>query len=242
MEKRTILAAFVVFITLTVHSQSADLYQKGLTADQNLKAIGELAPYSTGGVGFDTRYQGVKGTTRLIDTLCPSFLRIKGQDYYLQLKTDIDLVRNTLLFIHPKTGKLLALPSSMVSEVVITNHGREMVFRTTSDLKFDKDFKDPKFFQVLKDSTVAFIKMPVKIFTEADFKGAYSPDRRYDEYETKYRYYIRASDDVFRQVQLNRKSISKLFPAQKELISSAFESAGEASDEAIVLSILAKIR
>ncbi len=42
-------------------------YQTGITADQNLKAIGNLAPYSTGGLGFDTRYEGTKGSPYLLE-------------------------------------------------------------------------------------------------------------------------------------------------------------------------------
>jgi hypothetical protein len=233
--------SFVVFFLLTCKilcSQEVNIYQKGLTAQQNLDAIGSLAPYSTGGIGFDTRYEGVKGTPRLFDTLCPSYLKIKGQDYYLQLKTDIDLVRNTLLFLHPKTGQLISLPANMVLEVVINNKDKEMIFRTTEGKNFEKDLKELRFYQVLKEEPNQFIKMPVKIFTEANYKGAYSADRRYDEFETKYRYYIYCSDNSFHQVQLNRKSLVKLFPDKKDLIENTIKSKTYASDEEMVLSVL----
>jgi len=245
MKKLSLLLVFVLAYTLIsnrVNSQATNIYQKGLTAEQNLNAIGNLAPYSTGGVGFDTRYEGIKGSPRLFDTLVPSFLNVKGQDYYLQLKTDIDLVKNTLLFIHPKTGKLIALPSNMVNELVINRHGKEMVFRTTAGKNFDKDVKEDKFFQVLKEGPFPFIKMPLKIFTEANYKGAYSPDRRYDEYETKYKYYIFSADSTFHQVQLNRKSLVKLFPDKKELIDNAIGSKSYTNDEEMVIAVLETLK
>ena len=240
-----IFSVFVLIFVLifnSVNSQVTNIYQKGLSSEQNLNAIRDLAPYSNGGVGFDTRYEGIKGSPRLLDTLLPSFLNVKGQDYYLQLRTDIDLVQNTLLFIHPKTGKLLALPSNMVNELVIENDGKKMVFRTTGGKSFEKDIKEQKFFHVLKDGPFPFIKMPVKVFTEANYKGAYAPDRRYDEYETKYRYYICSPDSIFHQVQLNRKSLVKLFPDKKELIDKAIGLKTYTNEEEMIIAVLEMLK
>jgi hypothetical protein len=239
---RTMFIALVMTGSLNLFSQVNSTYQKGLSAEQNLNAVRDLAPYSIGGVGFDTRYEGIKGSPRLFDTLLPSFLNVKGQDYYLQLRTDIDLVQNALLFLHPKTAKLLALPANMVNEVVIKSGEKEMVFRTTSSKSFEKDIKEQKFFQVLKDEPYPFIKMPVKIFTEANYKGAYAPDRRYDEYETKYRYYIFSADNTFHQVQLNRKSLVKLFPDKKELIDKTIGSKTYENDEEMVIAVLEMLK
>jgi hypothetical protein len=239
MKKIALFITFCLFFNI-LNSQSTSIYQNGLTAQQNLNAIGNLAPYSSGGVGFDTRYEGIKGSTRLFEKLLPSFLKIKGQDYYLQLETDIDLVQNSVLFIHPKTGKLVSIPSDMVSEVVITKDGKEMIFRTTNDKHFEKELKDQKFYQVLKEGKFPFIKMPVKTFTEAEYKGAYSADRRYDEWETKFRYYIFYTDSAFHQVQLNKKSLVRFFPEKKEIINNTIESKTFENNEDMVLSVLEK--
>jgi hypothetical protein len=239
MKKIVLLITLCLFFNI-LNSQSTSIYQNGLTAQQNLNAIGNLAPYSSGGVGFDTRYEGIKGSTRLFEILLPSFLKIKGQDYYLQLETDIDLVQNSVLFIHPKTGKLVSLPSGMVSEVVITKDGKELIFRTTNDKHFEKELKDQKFYQVLKEGKFQLIKMPVKTFTEAEYKGAYSADRRYDEWETKFRYYIFYTDSTFHQFQLNKKSLIRFFPEKKEIIKNTIELQTFANNEEMVLYLLEK--
>jgi hypothetical protein len=238
--KNIILSLILSLIFNIAGSQGNTIYQKGLTAEQNLIAIGNLTPYSTGGVGFDTRYEGIKGSTRLFEKLLPSFLKINGQDYYLQLETDIDLVKNALLFTHPKTGKLLTIPCDMVAEVIITKDGKEMKFRSSVGRRFEKDLKEQKFFQVLKDGAFEFIKMPIKTFTEAQYKGAYSPDKRYDEWDTKYRYYILDGDSTYHQFQLNKKSLIRLFPEKKEIINNAIESKTFANNEEMVLSVLEK--
>jgi hypothetical protein len=241
MRKLLLSITFILLIN-SIYSQVNNPYMNGLSADKNMNAILKLAPYSDGGVGFDIRYEGIKGSARLFDKLLPSYLKIKGTDYYLQLETDIDLVKNYLLFLHPKSGALLSLPPEMVSELVINNSGKDLVFRTSAGKRFEKDLKENKFFQVLKDGSFLFIKMPVKIFTEANYKGAYSPDRRYDEYETKYRYYITGTDSTFHQLlQLNRKSLIKLFPDKKELINNIGNSKSFDNDEDMVIAVLEKL-
>jgi hypothetical protein len=239
--RKSLFVFIFIFSIIGAYSQTNILYEKGLSAEQNLNAIMNLAPYSTGGIGFDTRYQGIKGSPRLFDTLMPSFLKIKGKEYYIQLKTDIDIVGNSLLLIHPKTGKMLSLPSDIVSELIIENNGEKLIFNTSDGKKFEKKLKEQKFFQVLNVDPVMFIRMPVKTFTEADYKGAYSADRRYDEYETKYRYYISGSDNIFHQIQLNKKSLIKLFPDKKELISNLIESKGYNNSEEMVIAVLEKL-
>ena len=130
MKKITLVPVFILTF-FRLFSQESDIYQKGITADKNLQAIGALAPYSAGGVGFDTRYEGIKGSPRLFDSFIPSMLKVKGQDYVIEVNTDIDLVGNQLLFVHPKTGKILTIPADVVTELTMENEGKEFVFRTT---------------------------------------------------------------------------------------------------------------
>src|SRR5659263_37886 len=117
--KKLLIILISFLIISSVYSQSGTLYQTGLTAEQNLNAIGNLARYSTGGIGFDTRYEGIKGSPRLFDTLLTSSLKLKGEDYYIQLESNLDLIGNSLVFINPKTGKLLSIPSGIIKEVII---------------------------------------------------------------------------------------------------------------------------
>ncbi len=234
--------AIIIFCGLTVSSvigQDNKLYQTGITAEQNLKAIGSLNPNSTGGVGFDTRYEGVIGSPRLFDRLLPSFLRVTGQENYIQLETDIDVMENSLLFINPKTDKLVSLPSDNIEEVIISDNGKELKFRTTDDKYFKNNNKEKRFYQVLKDGPFQFIKIPGKKFIEASYKGGYSSDRRFDEYRSNYRYFIMNSDSLFQPVRLTKKSLSKLFPERKVLIKN-FESKSDDIDEEEVVAILEK--
>ena len=240
MKRISLILIFLLAVN-EVYSQGNNLYQRGLTAEQNMKAIGDLAKFGSAiGIGFDTRYEGTKGSPRLFDTLQPSFLNIKGQDFYMKLNTNIDLVNNSLIFIHPVTGKVLSLPSIFVKEVKIKLEGNELIFRTASGDKYTKDFKEHKFFQVLKEGQYQFIKVPIKKLIAADYKDAYSPDRRYDEYTTYYKYYIMNSDSSFNQIQLTKKSLLKLFPDKKDLINSTIEAKKYENNEDMVTDFLNK--
>ena len=241
MKRLTLIVIFLLTV-FEAYSQENKLYQTGLTAEQNLKAIGNLKSIAiVGGFGFDTRYEGVKGSPRLFDTLLPSFLNIKGQDFYLELKTNIDLIANSLIFIYPKTGELLWLSSDLIKEVKINREGKEMVFRTASGNKYLKDFKEHRFFQVLKDGHYQLIKMPIKKLIEADYKAVYGADRRYDEYTTYYKYYIMNPDSTFHQIQLNKKSMVKLFPDKKDLINNIVESKIYGNNEDMIIDFLNKL-
>jgi hypothetical protein len=241
--KKSLNIIFLILISVRVYSQEQKLYQTGLTAEQNMNAIGNLVrSASAGATGFDTRYEGIKGSPVLFDTLYPSYLKIKGQDYYLQLNSNLDLIGNSLIFIYPKTGKLVSIPSDIVKEVKINTGGKEMVFRTTGGKKYLKEFKDHKFFQVLKEEPFLFIKLPLKKLIAADYKDVYSADRRYDEYTTYYKYYIMRSDSIFNQIQLSVKSLIKMFPEKKDIINKTIESKTYENDEEMVIAILEKFK
>lgn len=239
MKKLTLFLVLNLVIN-SLFPQNKSIYQQGVSAQENINAIINLAPYSDGAVGFDNRYEGVKGSVRLFDRLLPSYLKIKGQDFYVKLETDIDVVRNTLLFTHPKTGKLLSIPSDIVVELVVTNEGNEVIFRTTNTLAFDNDIKEPRFYQVLAESPFLFIKVPEKKFIEASYKGAYSANRPYDEYETRYKYYLSSYDNILHKIQLNKNSLLKLFPDKKEIIKEALKTGSYTNNEEMVLSVLKK--
>ena len=241
MKKLSLIVIFLLSF-YKAYSQENKLIQTGLTAEQNLNAIGNLSRFANaGGAGFDNRYEGVKGSPRLFDTLLPSFLNIKGQDFYLELKTNIDIISNSLIFLNPGTGKLLSISSDIIKEVKINKDGKEMVFRTSSGNKYVKDFKEHRFFQVLKEGQFQFIKMPVKKLIAADYKDVYSADRRYDEYTTYYKYYIMSRDSTFQQIQLNKKSLINMFPDKKDLINNTLEAKTYGNSEDMVLDILNKL-
>jgi hypothetical protein len=239
--KKSLLIIFLILILSKVYPQGNVAPQPGILTEANLKAIGNLTPYSTGGLGFDTRYEGIKGSPRFFDKLLPSLLKVKGQSSFLRLESNLDLMGNSLLFNYPGKDKLVSIPSEIVNEVRITSDEKEMVFRVTRAKDFERDIKDGKFYQVLKEGQFEFIKLPIKRFVPADYKKAYSPDRRYDEYTTDYWYYLMGSDSLFHQIRLTKKSLMKFFPDKKESISRTIDEKSYTNAEEMVIDILNQI-
>ena len=239
--KRFILLFISLLYTFCIYPQKTDIHQSGVMGGQNLKAFENISPYFTGVVyGFDPRYEGIKGTTRLFDTLFASALLLSGQENFVQLNCDIDLIRNTLIFIHPSTAKLMEISSDSIIEIIVNENDKQLIYRTTKGLRFEKEIQENKFFQVLKERPNQFIKIPEKKIIEANYQGNYSPNRRYDEFKLVNMYYIADSDSIFHKVQLNKRSLSKLFPDKRELIDKGFEKNSDDNAEEKVISILKK--
>ncbi len=225
--------------SLNSFAQKPTGYFTGATSENNLKAVESLSPYSTA-LGFDARYAGVVGTLRLFDTLVASDLLIRGQEEYIHMETDIDVVGNALLFRKPDSGELMEILSDHVDELIYHSEGKDLIFKTTDGITLDSKPDGNKFYQVLKDGPWQFIKIPDKKFVEADYKRVYGPDRRYDEFKPVSRYYIQGSDSVFYRVQLTGKSLRKLFPDKKSLIERNFNEKSASDTEAEVVSLLNK--
>jgi hypothetical protein len=235
MKKGLLIILTVLFaLTMPLVGQDKKGIKNGMTSERTIQALTNPSLYSTTS-GFDDRYQGLKGSPRLLDTLLPSTVLLKEGEGYYEVNTDIDVVRNTMLFILPASGDLLEVSSSWISELVFHTETGDMVFRTTDGLRFDKEIKGNKFCQVLAEGKHMFIKLPDREFREANYTGLYSPDVRYDEYVPADKYYILGSDSVFHRVQLTRKSLSKVFPSKSKLINSSFsEKPGENPEQQVI--------
>ena len=237
---RYIIPVLSLFLFINVNSQQISPYQKGVTAERNLSTISNVEPYSPGGVGFDNRYEGVKGSPRLFDKLQPVLLWIKSDTNYFKITGNLDVFQNRFVFSHPKTGNLMSIPSEIVGEAIFTIDGKKQTFRTIQTEKFDSDVKKNRFYQVLNNK-LAFIRIPVKIFNEADYKNLYGPDRRYDEFELKYQYYYLGSDSVYRKVQPNQKTLLKLFPDSKNVIESVIKEKKYSNNDEMMLRVIERI-
>ena len=90
---RSLLSIVLLLIsTLISYSQAPPVkYQSGADAEDNLNRIINISPTVTGGMGFDTRFEGVKGSPRLFEKLLPSFVKIDGQNEYFKLNADLDI-------------------------------------------------------------------------------------------------------------------------------------------------------
>lgn len=221
-----------VFLPVILILSFAKAYPKGsdsqvcIPARKNIKAITEISSYTVGAKAFDNRHQGIRGSPMLFDTLHQSAIILKGQERQTDIEADIDLFHNAVVFRYPGTGKMLSVQSDDVIEIMFPLGGKHLKYRTTEGKRYGRSFNGHRFYQVLPDGRFEFIKIPDKLFIEANFKGAYSVERRYDESETINRYSILGNDCVFNQIQLTGRSMKKLFPAGRNLFEATSEKTG----------------
>jgi hypothetical protein len=239
--KRVIFYVIIAFCPIISFSQLPAQYKSGETAEDNLNRIINLTPTGTGGMGFDTRYEGIKGSPQFFEKLIPFFVKLSGQDEYLKLTGDLDIYENRLVFNHPKTGNLLSIPALYVTEVIVQQEGNEILFRTTQNYKFDKEMKVIRFFQVMNEGPFQLIKMPQKEYIKADYRNAYSAGRKYDEFLTEYKYFVSGRDSIYHAIQLNKKSLVKILPDKKSLIESTGKDMKFSNDEEMIIYILKRL-
>lgn len=225
----------------SVYSQVTDPYQKGYSAEQNLKAIGRITPYSPGGMGFDNRYLGVVGSPLLFDKLLPALVKINTEERYLNIESNLDVYQDRLIFSHPVTKNLMYIPVDIIDEVLINHNGENLIFRTTKDKKFDPSIDKIRFYQVLYSNGITLVKIAVKRLIPADYQAVYSADRRYDEFETKFIYYYIGEDAVFRKITPNKKSLLKVFPEKSEVIERTLREKEFVDTDEMVIEVIKRI-
>lgn len=238
---KKIMIILLSFITVSIcQAQKKIIYQSGTGVAENLRAAAKKAPYASGVLEFDNRYEGVKGTARLLDTLFNSSLLLKGQTDYIRIDSDIDIVNNSLVIKEPGAKELREIPSGAVAELLVHKKNKTLIFRPVRELSFEDKVPFDRFCQVLKESPNGFIMVPEKKFIKADYIKAYNTDRRYDELELIKKYYIEDAANIYRRVQMNEKSLIKLYPGKKELIKNIFEDNRDADIEEKIILVLNK--
>jgi hypothetical protein len=234
--KNLVILFISFFYVLNMFSQDVNYYGTGAMGEANLRAMTSLR--NNGFVHtFDSRYEGVKGTPHLFNSFVNSFLMSNGEEKYVQVESDIDILSNSVIFRDPSTANLMEISSDNVRELIFKINSREFIYRTTKDLKFEKKIRENKFYQVIQEKPYRIIMITFKSFQKADFEPAFNSGVHFDEFRTARKYYLEDSNGVFHEVilnnitydciihptKLNKKSLAKIYPEQKELIYRAFE-------------------
>ncbi len=241
MRSRTsLIVAVNLLFCVTLFPQEKPGISKGATAEHTIINLTNPSLYSTTS-GFDERYEGVKGSPRLFDTLLNSTLRLKERKDSLILDSDLDVVKNMFIFLLRSSNDLLEVPAVHIDQVVYHTPEGDLLFRTTDGLSFDKKIRDIRFCQILAEEPLLLIKIPGRNFQEAQFTGLYSPDKRYDEYTPADRYYITGSDSLLHQVQLTRRSLSKVLPQHARAIRAGFNERSDEDPELQVIRLLERL-
>ncbi|MDX1667292.1 MAG: hypothetical protein R3350_08685 [Saprospiraceae bacterium] len=224
MKLNTLLCCLLVFATIGLYGQVDR--DNSLVNQSNVRDLINLNPTSIGSRGFDNRYEGVKGTPFLFDDFQYADLQIKGKDEFIQkIEININLEEHYLL-VRLADGTTGAVSSQNIARVVVEENaglGREFVVLPPTYVD-DKVVENPRFYELLHDGDIKFFKLRDKLLEKADYKGAYSTDRRFDEFIEIASYYLGTDQPPFTKVKLKEKAFTQALPGSEQAIERTLKS------------------
>lgn len=181
----------------------------GINAQQNLDALG--SPNTGGGnmiLSFDTRYKGFLNSPYLLESWMKGDLFFKNGTKY----SDVDLKLNTysdeVIVRKRDTGDSIIVDKAAIQQFMLVNaQGQQMFFRKLTDT----ESKQTGFYQILYEgSRYTLLAHYKKTILKADYKGAYSAGRYYDEFLTAVNYHlITKSSSEWTKLKTNEKALLK---------------------------------
>lgn len=181
----------------------------GVNAQQNLDALG--SPNTGGGnviLSFDTRYKGFLNSPYLLESWAKGDLFFKNGTKY----SDVDLKLNTysdeVIVRKRDTGDSIIVDKAAIQHFTLVNgQGQQMLFRKLTDT----ETKQSGFYQVLHEgSKYTLLAHYKKTILKADFKGAYSAGRYYDEFLTSVNYHlVSKNSSEWVKLKTNEKALLK---------------------------------
>lgn len=190
----------------------------GNDAQENLFKIGS-SDASFGIVRkFDNRYTGVQGTPFYMETWSKGSLVINNGKQLSNVKIKYDAYQDELIIL-TSSGEYF-VPKKQVKSFTLKSKD------DTANINFTK-FGHPKkkgeyqFYRVVYSGKIKLLEQSNVIFEKANFEGAYSNDKRYDEFKKYFAfYYVDENSSVPVKLKTTLNSLIKIFPKHKDQIKS----------------------
>ncbi|GAA4380046.1 hypothetical protein [Hymenobacter koreensis] len=182
----------------------------GLAATENINSItrGAMA------FAYDDRYEGVRGTPYVMRMWLPADITLNSNVRIPSVRLKYDALRNHILARPDNTrpDSVLLNPASVKSfafqDALVPNQRR--LFRRFDEAQSPSEKQ--AFVEVLYEGQYSLLKHYRKEYRKANFKGAYSDNRTYDEVIDRTVYYLRRPNGTIAEVKLNEKSFAAAAP------------------------------
>lgn len=188
---------------------------KGLAqAALNPNGVGNLSPYIVSQMGFDNRYQGIKGTPFLFDKWQEGKVMLVKQDTFsVSLQLNIDLVNSAVTILLPNgaIGQIQATHLKKIQVKDANNQLNEWIVAFELEIE-GTDNARQQIYQVLKEGHFTLLKSTQKRLQKADYKGAYNVGNKFDEFVTETTYWLREGDEPYQKIKLKRKALEEALP------------------------------
>jgi len=211
----------VIFLLL-INSAALSFAQDGRSlvgTEENLRNISRSASFVMT-TNMDALYEGIKGTPYLFNEWKQGNIYLNDNTYINGVNIKYNIYTDDVLYLHSKSGDSLIIDRSLINSFEISDdNSNNLVLFEEISLRPNKNDKST-FVKVIYDDKTKFIIKYTKTFIKADYKGAYSAGRKYDEYIDDYQYYIIKNSDNPVKIKLNKKSVVKALSDKENKIKS----------------------
>lgn len=176
-----------------------------------------LAPLSSPAIVFDNRYQGVQGSPYFWNDFRNASIITNKQDTLRGVQVRLQLVEPYIeVMANGKVQGQIGFES--IKTITINNPDGSLgryVTKTIDD--------QVELLELLHEGEVVFYERLRKRLMKADYEGAHSVDKRFDEFVNLFIYYLEDSTGNLHKIKLRAKAFSSLMPAHKTRIHQYFK-------------------
>jgi hypothetical protein len=167
---------------------------------------------------FDNRYEGVRGTPYLYPKFYLADVWLVNSKEPKKLPVRYNVHLSELEF--QIQGKIQAIPLANLKQFVLTDEQLEnRLFLVTSLALADGSQTESILVEKLYEDGCLLYKESMKRLVEANYEGAYSPNRRADEFRDRDRYYLRTqAEGTFTKIRISRGQVLKTLQDQKDAL------------------------
>ncbi|MCU0449965.1 MAG: hypothetical protein MUC97_09015 [Bernardetiaceae bacterium] len=209
---------------------------QGNDAQLNLNNIGTAG---TNGVvrTYDNRYDGVRNSPYLLDPWLKGNLLLANGQKYEQVSLKLNTHQDELVFRRTGGDSVILNRQNVAQFELSSPAGQPLAFRCWQP----EGASQPGYYQVLAQGKYGLYVRHTKTLLKADFKGAYSSGRTYDEFVDEKTYYLTLPDqpNTLVKVKLSPKTLLKALQDKGPLAQYAEKENLDLKKEADVARLLA---
>jgi hypothetical protein len=191
---------------------SAQAVSSGLDAQSNVEALG--TDNLNGMVRkFDSRYEGIRGTPYLVNYWNNGTIVLKNGKSFNNVPVKIDLYGYEVISKRAN-GDSIIVKAGSIDKVILTDAltAQPHTFRKWQDL----DIAKPGYADILHEGKYMLMADRKKILLKANYEGAYSANRPYDEFRDELNFYVKRPGQNPEKIKLSRKAVLEVFPDRQQ--------------------------
>jgi len=160
---------------------------------------------------FNLAYEGVYGTPYLYSDWASGMVIMSSGDTIKNQDLNYDIYQDELLALNKRTGKtIIPMQGVLRSFVIVDSLNHEHVFINTLPDQVNDESGRKGFYEVLYQGDLLLLAKHRKTFVKANYEGAYSANRPYDEFKTSTkRYSLIKKDGSYIELKQGKKGVLK---------------------------------